>query len=79
MKGGLVVAGEDRNRLLSDDRAAVERGIDDMDRYARDRDAVRKGIPDRVRAREGRQERRMGVEDPPSYAPPSTAGPRIRM
>ena len=56
MKGCLVVAGEDRNRLLGHDRAAVERGVDEVDRRARDRDAVREGIPDRVRAREGRQE-----------------------
>ena len=56
MKGCPVVAREDRYRLLGHDRAAVERGVDEVDRHARDRDGVRKGIPDCVRTREGRQE-----------------------
>ena len=35
-----VVVGEDRDRLLQDDRAAVERRIDEVDRASGDRDAM---------------------------------------
>ncbi len=60
-----VVAGQDRDGLLGDDRSAIERRVDEMDRAAGDRHPVREGVSDRVRAREGRQQRRVRVEDPP--------------
>ncbi len=59
-----VVAGQDRDRLLGHDRAAVERGIDEVDGAAGHGDPVGERIGHGVRAREGRQQRRMGIEDP---------------
>ena len=62
----LVVAGQDRDRLLGHDRPAVERVVDEVDRAAGDRDAVRERVADGVGAGERRQQRRMRVEDPPA-------------
>ena len=59
-----VVAGQDRHRLLDDDRTAIQRLVDQVDRAATEDHAVRKGIANGVRARERRQQRRMGVHDP---------------
>ena len=56
----LVVAGQDRDRLLGDDRAAVERLVDEVDGRAGDRDAGGERVADRVGARERRQERSGG-------------------
>ena len=64
MERGLVVAGHDRHGLLGDDRAAVERGVDEMDRGAADRDPVGERIPHGVSARERGEQRRVRVEDP---------------
>ena len=60
-----VVAGQDGDGLLRDDRPAVERRVDEVDRAAGHGHAVRQRVGDRVRARERRQQRRMRVEDPP--------------
>ena len=60
----VVVVGQDRDRLLRDDRSAVERGIDEMDRAAGHGHAVGQGIRHGMGAGEGRQQRRMGVDDP---------------
>ena len=60
----LVVLGQDRDTLLRDDRAAVERCIDDVDRHARQTHAMLEGVADRGRAGERRQQRRMRVQDP---------------
>ena len=65
----LVVAGQDRDRLLGDDRAAVERLVDEVDRAAGHPDAVGERVADGVRAREGRQQRGMRVQDPARRTP----------
>ena len=54
----LVVAGQDRDGLLGDDRAAVEGGVDEMDRGAADARTVGQRVADGVPAGERRQERR---------------------
>ena len=59
-----VVAAQDRDRLLDDDRAAVERGVHEVDGRARDRRSVVEGVAHRMRTREGRQQRGMDVDDP---------------
>ncbi len=59
-----VVAGQDRHRLLGEDRATVERGVDEVDRDAGHDHAMLEGVADAVRARERRQQRGMGVDDP---------------
>ena len=76
VNGHFVVAGEDRDGFLGEDRPSVERRVDDVDRAARDRDAVRQRISDRVRARERREQRRVGVEDPPADGGDGRGGPR---
>ncbi len=63
LDAGDVVAGHDRDRLLGDDRTAVEGFVDEVDRAARDGHAVRQGVRDGVGPREGGQERGMRVED----------------
>ena len=63
-EAGLIVAGNDRDRLLDQDRPAVERLVDEMDRDTGHRDAVRQRVGDRMGARESRQQRGMDVEDP---------------
>ena len=62
----LVVVGQDRHRLLGDDRAAVERGVDEVDGGAGHPRAVGERIADGVGARERGQQRGMGVDDPPA-------------
>ena len=61
----LVVVRQDRHGFLGHDRAAIERGIDEVDGHTRDRDAGRERVADRMPARERRQQRRMDVDDPP--------------
>ena len=51
VEGGDVVAGQDRDGLLGDDRAAVERRVDEMDRAPGDGHAVGERVGDRVRRR----------------------------
>ena len=63
-EAGLVVAGEHRDRLLEQDRSAVERLVDEVDRDAGHRRAVGQGIGHGMGAGESRQERRVDVEDP---------------
>ena len=64
MEGGVVVAWQDRDGLLRDDRTAIERLVHEMDRAAGHRDPVSERVGDGVGAREHRQQRRMRVEDP---------------
>ncbi len=59
-----VVTAQDRDRLLDDDRAAVERGVHEVDGRTRDGRSVVEGVAHRVRTREGRQQRGMDVDDP---------------
>ena len=58
------VAGQDRHRLLGQDRAGVDLERRDVHRAAGDLDAGGQRVLDRVPARERGQQRRMGVEDP---------------
>ncbi len=58
----LVVVGQDRDGLLGDDRAAVERRVDEVDGHAGHGDARREGVADGVQARERRQQRGMDVQ-----------------
>ena len=60
----LIVAGEDRNRLLGHDRAAVERRVDEVDGDAGQRDACGERVAHGVEPRERRQQRGVDVEDP---------------
>ena len=60
----LGVAGQDRDRLRDDDRAAVEGCVDKVDRDAGDGRPGRERVADGVGAGERRQQRRMDVEDP---------------
>ena len=59
-----IVAGQDRDRLLRHDRAAVERRVDEMDRAAGHLHAVGQRVVDGVAAGECRKQRWMRVEDP---------------
>ena len=61
---GLIVVREHVDRLLENDRAAIEDAGDEVDRAAADRDAGRERVADRVRPRECWQQRRMRVDDP---------------
>ena len=51
----LGVAGQDRDRILKDDRPRIERTVHKMDRDAGDLDSGLESIPDGVGARERRQ------------------------
>jgi hypothetical protein len=64
VKTRLIVAGQDRDGFLGDDRAAVEGCVDDVDGHAGDRGAMGERISDGVGSRERGQERGMRVEDP---------------
>ena len=58
-EAGLVVAGEHRDGLLEEDRSAVERLVDEVDRDAGHAHAVGQGVGHGMGAGERRQERRM--------------------
>ncbi len=58
------VAGQDRDGLLGDDRAAVERVVDEVDRNARDLDSCGERVAHAVRTGERRQQRRVEVDHP---------------
>ena len=60
---GLVIGRQDRHRLLGDDRTAIQRLVDQVDRDARDRDTRRQRVTHGMHARERRQQRRMDIED----------------
>ena len=64
LEARLVVAGQDRDRLLGDDRAAVERRVDEVDGRPGHGRPVGERVAHGMRARERRQERRMRVDDP---------------
>ncbi len=66
VEDGFVVAGQDRDRLLGDDRPGVQRGIDEMDRGSGDPDPMVECVAHGVGTREGREQARVGVEDPPA-------------
>ena len=74
----LVVVGQDRDGLLGHDRAAVERGVDEVDGRPADRDAVGERIAHGMRAGERRRSDGWVLRIRPGNAP-STAGPTIRM
>ena len=57
-----------RERLLQDDRTAVDALVDEMNRDSHDLDPVRESLLDRLDAREGRQQRRVDVDDAPAEA-----------
>ena len=59
----LVIVGQDRHGLLGDDRATVERLVDEVDGHAGDPHPVRQRVANGVCARERGQQRRVGVED----------------
>ena len=76
VKRRLVIVGQDRDRLLGDDRAAIERLVHEVDRRAGDRRPVRQRVPDGMGARERRQERRVGVQDAVWVTPRAPVGRR---
>ena len=59
----LVVVGQHRDRLLGNDRAAVERLVDDVHRHPGHARAAGQRVGNRARARERRQQARMDVQD----------------
>ena len=64
MERGDIVAGQDHDGLLGDDRAAVEAVVHEMDRAPGDRHAVGECVRNGMRTRKGGQQRRVRVEDP---------------
>ena len=60
---GLVIAGKHRDCLGKDDRAAIERRVDEVHSHAGHRSAGRERVADRVGPGEAGQERGVHVED----------------
>ena len=56
VEGRLVVVGNDENGFLEDDRSAIERLVDEMNRRSTDPCAVLERVADRVSAGERRQQ-----------------------